>query len=58
MAAIAINYVVNPLHGFWKGVQRFVEVAGYARAAAELSRLGYYKEAKACMMQIQKLKSK
>ena len=58
MTAITMNYVVNPLHGFWEGVKNFVEVAGYARAAAELSRLGYYKEAKACMMQIQKLKSK
>jgi hypothetical protein len=57
MTDIAMNYVVNPLHGFWKGVQRFVEVAGYARAAAELSRMGLHKEAKACMMQIQKLRS-
>ena len=57
MTDIAMNYVVNPLQGFWKGVQRFVEVAGYARAAAELSRLGHYKEAKACMMQVQKLRS-
>ena len=57
MTAITMNYVVNPLAGFWKGVKNFVEVAGYARAAAELSRLGYYKEAHACMMQAKKLKN-
>jgi hypothetical protein len=57
MTDIAMNYVVNPLQGFWKGLQRFAEVAGYARAAAELSRLGYYKEAKACMMQVKKLRA-
>lgn len=57
MTAITMNYVVSPLQGFWKGVQRFVEVAGYARAAAELSRLGYYKEAKACMMQVKQIRA-
>ena len=57
MTAIAMNYVVNPLAGFWNGVKNFVEVAGYARAAAELSRLGYYEEARRCMMQAKKLKN-
>lgn len=56
MTAIAMNYVVNPLSGFWKGVKTFVEVAGYARAAAELSRLGYYEEARNCMMQVKNLR--
>ena len=56
MTDIAINYVVNPLSGFWNGVKTFIEVAGYARAAAELSRLGYYKEAQACMMQVKNLR--
>ena len=58
MTTLAMNYVVNPLAGFWRGVNNFVEVAGYARAAAELARLGYHKEAKACMLQVAKLRSK
>lgn len=57
MTALAINYVVNPLQGFWRGLQNFVEVAGYARAAAELHRLGYYKEAKHCMMQVKNIRA-
>ena len=57
MTAIAMNYVVNPFNGFLKGVYRTFEVAGYARAAAELARLGYIEESKACMMQIKKLKN-
>ena len=57
MTAITMNYVVNPLQGFWKGVWNFCEVAGYARAAAELSRLGYYKEAHACMMQVKNIRA-
>ena len=57
MTAITMNYVVNPLQGFWKGVKNFVEVAGYARAAAELSRLGYYEEARRCMMQVKNIRA-
>jgi hypothetical protein len=56
MSALAINYVVNPLSGFWKGLQKTFEIAGYAKAAAELSRLGYYEEAKHCMMMVKKIK--
>lgn len=57
MTAIAMNYVVNPLAGFWSGLIKTFEVAGYARAAAELARLGYYEESKACMMQIKNIKA-
>jgi len=56
MSALAINYVVNPLSGFWKGLQKTFEIAGYAKAAAELSRLGYYEEAKHCMLMVKKIK--
>ena len=58
MTAITMNYVVNPLQGFARGVWNFIEVAGYARAAAELSRMGLHKEAKACMMQVKNLRAK
>lgn len=57
MTDIAMNYVVNPFNGFMKGVYRTFEVAGYARAAAELTRLGYHAEAKNCILQIAKIKA-
>lgn len=51
---IAINHNTNP---FWEGLKAFgrgtlnvFESAGRARAAAELHRLGYTKEAKALML--------
>ena len=56
MATLAMNYVVNPFSNFWKAFMKWTEVAGYSRAAAHLASLGYYDEAKACMMQIAKLK--
>ena len=56
MTAITMNYVVNPLSGLGRGIMHFAEVSGYARAAAELSRLGYNKEAKHCMMQVKNLR--
>lgn len=56
MTAMAMNYVVNPFSNFGRGLMRTFEIAGYARAASELARLGYHEEAKNCMMQIKKLK--
>lgn len=41
---------------FWQGLKNFAEVAGYARAAAHLSSLGYHDEAKHCMEQVAKLR--
>ena len=40
----------------WERIWQTFEVIGYARAAAELSRLGYHAEAKECMMQIKRLR--
>ena len=57
MTAIAMNYVVNPLQDVWKVLNNFFEVTGYARAAAELHRLGYHAEAKHCMMQVKKIRA-
>lgn len=51
-----MNYVVNPLAGFWKGVTTTFEIMGYSRAAANLASLGYHEEAKNCMLEIAKLK--
>jgi len=58
MTAIAMNYVVNPFKGFWKGFMVTCDIMGYSRAASELARLGYYEEAKNCMMQIKSLRNK
>ena len=55
MTALVINHIVNPLEGlFAKWNKTFISL-GYARAAAELARQGYYEEAKALMMERTKL---
>jgi hypothetical protein len=56
MAALTMNYVVKPFSGFWKSFLTWTEIVGYSRASAHLASLGYYDEAKNCMMQIAKLK--
>ena len=56
MTALVQTYIANPFAGFAKGFMTFCEIAGYARAASELARHGYYKEAKACMMQVKSLR--
>lgn len=52
--ATMINYTVNPawtaLKAFGRGTLNVFESLGRARAAAELHRLGYTKEAKALML--------
>jgi len=58
MTTLVMNSIVNPFRGFGRGFWNFCEVAGYARAASELSRQGLHKEAKACMMQIANLRNK
>ena len=57
MTALVMNSIVNPFRGFGRGFWNFCEVAGYARAASELSRQGLHKEAKACMMQVKSLRN-
>ena len=56
MTTLVMNTIVNPFRGFGKGFWNFCEVAGYARAASHLASLGYYDEAKNCMMQINRIK--
>jgi hypothetical protein len=51
MTALAINYVVNPLHIFWKRIERVLLIIGYSRAAAELARMGYPEIAKDLILQ-------
>ena len=57
MTTLVMNSIVNPFRGFGRGFWNFCEVAGYARAASELSRQGLHKEAKACMMQIKNIRA-
>ncbi len=60
MTAIAMNYVVNPMTGFFSKLGHWIvrtgEIAGTSRAASELARQGYHAEAKALMLQLDKLR--
>ena len=58
MATLVMNSIVNPFRGFGKGFWNFCEVAGYSRAASHLASLGMHEEARNCMMQIEKIKSR
>ena len=53
--ATATTYISNK-PSFWRRVMIAFEVIGYARAASELARQGYHKEAKACMMKVKELR--
>ena len=62
--SILLETAVGPtvsFSNFWKnfksGFIRWTEVVGYSRTAANLSRLGYHAEAKACMMELSKLRN-
>jgi hypothetical protein len=56
MTTIAMNYVVNPFANFGRAFMRSCEVVGYSRAASHLAQMGYYEEAKKCMLQAAALK--
>lgn len=58
MTTLAMNYVVNPFGNLGKSLFRTFEIIGYARAAGELQRLGYYEEARNCALTITALKAK
>ena len=54
MTTLVMNYTVNPfwtaLKAFGRGAWNFGESMGRARAAAELSRLGYHEASKNIML--------
>ena len=60
MTTAVMNYTVNPIWKFLKSIGSSIhyalEVQGYARAAAELARQGYYEESKELMMKLKELK--
>jgi hypothetical protein len=55
MTALVSNYVFSPLSGLWSSIDRWSQVVGYSRAAAELARMGMHEESKRCMMEIKDL---
>ena len=62
MTTLAINYVVNPFTNFfsnlWTSIALGLEIQGYVKAAQELQRLGFYKEAETAMATARSLTSK
>ena len=57
MTEAIMKYTFAPLQGFWSGLYNTCEIIGYSRAASELARQGYHTEAKACMMELKKLRN-
>lgn len=57
MTAFAINYVANPISVWMNKFMKTCEVIGYARASHHLASMGYYEEAKTCMLMIDKVKA-
>ncbi len=51
-----IYFISLPFSWLWDSLDRTTAVIGYSRAAAELSRLGYYEQAKQCMLEVSKIK--
>ena len=49
MTEAVMKYALAPVGGFFSGFNSFFLSLGRARAAAELSRMGYHKEAKNLM---------
>ena len=55
MSELALTYIVNPLDNIFKSIDRFFRTVGYAKAAAELSRMGKHEEAKQLLAEKLKL---
>ena len=58
MTALVANYVFSPLSDLWSSLDRYSQIIGYSRAAAELARMGLHEESKRCMMEIRELQDK
>ncbi len=57
MTTLVANYFFSPLSGLWSSLDRFTQVIGYSRAAAELARMGMIEESKRCTMEIGRLQN-
>lgn len=51
----ATHSIGDWVSGVWNKLNRTIDTIGYARAAEELRRLGYYKEAENCLRQMRNL---
>ena len=58
MTALVANYVFSPLSGLWSSLDRYSQIIGYSRVAAELARMGLHEESKKYMLEIQNLHDK
>ena len=58
MTTAVLTSLFSPLSGLWSQVDRYTQIAGYSRAAAELARAGYQEESKQCMMELRRLLDK
>ena len=56
MTTAVMSTIFSPLSGLWSSLDRTIQIVGYSKAAAELARQGYQEEAKACMMEVAKLR--
>jgi hypothetical protein len=56
MTTAVMSTIFSPLSGLWSSFDRFIQVVGYSRAAAEFARLGYQEEANRCMMELKNLR--
>ena len=57
MTALVANYVFSPLSGLWSSLDRYTQMMGYSRAAAELARMGMIEESKKLMLEVGRLQN-
>ena len=58
MTAINTNISFSsPLSDLWLAFERWFQIVGYSRAAAELERHGNIEAAKACMMELERVRN-
>jgi len=55
IATDVTSIVSLPSSGFWSVFERYFQIVGYSRAAAELARNGQVEAAKSCMDQLGRL---
>ena len=60
MTSLVMEYAVSPIGGLLvdcaNGFRTFFEVAGRSRAAAELTGMGMYEEARRLMMEVKEIR--
>jgi len=58
MTAINTNISFSsPLSDLWLAFERWFQIVGYSRAAAELARHGQLEAAKMCMMEVKRVRN-